>query len=89
MDTQHLILTITGAAFMVIFLLCAGAIRLAQDRARRRKMLDKITTHTHYGHTTGTPGNAAVHTPKNGACNSGFCSVWGRRYPPRGRINIR
>lgn len=83
MDTQHLILCIAGAAFMVIFLLCAGAIRLTQDRANRRKMLDKITTHTHYGHTTGTHGDAAVHTPKKGL-QFRFLQRMGKKVSPEG-----
>jgi len=83
MDTHHLILLSAGAAFFVIFLLCAGAIRLAQDRAQRRKMLEKITTHTHHDHVTGASDESSTTTPKKGFQFS-FLQRMGKKVLPEG-----
>jgi tight adherence protein C len=83
MDTYHLILLSAGAAFVAIFLLCAGAIRLAQDRSQRRKMVEKITTHTHYGPSGGTPGDHPAHTSKKGLQFS-FLQRMGKKISPEG-----
>lgn len=46
MNTNLIILLSSGAGFIVIFLMCSGITKMMQARASRRKVLEKINTHT-------------------------------------------
>jgi tight adherence protein C len=83
MDTHHIIILASGAGFIAFFLMCAGVIRLAQGRAERRKMLEKITTYTHQAPSSQHVGDAAAETSRKGL-QFRFLRRMGERVSPEG-----